>query len=110
MFIGEQASGTVSELESWDVSFLENKFPSIGEVDKDFQFYEWEDSNEIIISNNGVGDSMDPLGIATLSGSKPSDTSIPVGESTRKSNRMPIPHYCFEIEGEAFMISSHDGD
>ena len=36
VFIGEQANGIVSELESRDVSFLENKFPSIGEVDKDF--------------------------------------------------------------------------
>ena len=33
-----------------------------------------------------------------------------LGELTQKSNYRPIPHCHFEIEGEAFMIASHDGD
>ena len=99
VFISEQADGPVSELESRDVSFLENEFPNIGEVDKDFQFYELEDPNEIIISNDGVGVSTNPLRIATLSGSKISDFSISAGESTRKSNCRLIPRRRFEIEG-----------
>ena len=110
MFISEQASGTTSELESRDVSFLENEFPSIGEVDKNFQFYNLKYPNEIITSNDGVCVSTDPLGIAILSGNETPDTSILTGESTRKSNRRPIPRRCFEIKGEAFMIASHDGD
>lgn len=36
VFIGEQTSGTITELESRDVNFLENEFPCIREVDKDF--------------------------------------------------------------------------
>ena len=53
---------------------------------------------------------MYPLRIATLSGSKTPDTLILAGESTRKSNRRPISRRRFEIEGEDFMITSHDGD
>ena len=69
----------MSELESQDVSFLKNEFLNIGEVDKDSQLYEIEDSNDIITSNDGAVVSTDPLGITTLSGSKTRDTSIPVG-------------------------------
>ena len=110
MFISEQANEIVSELESRDVSFLENEFPNIGDVDKNFQFYELEAPNEIITSNDGVGVSTNLLAIATVSGSETLDTLIPARESTRKSNRRPIPCRRFEIEGEAFMTASHDSD
>ena len=43
MFVGEKAYGRVTEFESHDVVFLEKDFPTIGEIDKDFQFYEMED-------------------------------------------------------------------
>ena len=45
MFIGEQADGSVTEMESRDVTFLENDFPSRGEINKDFQLHEMEDPN-----------------------------------------------------------------
>lgn len=38
------------------------------------------------------------------------NTSIPTGESTRKSNRRPILCRYFEIKGEIFIIASHDGE
>ena len=43
MFVGEEADGRVTEFESRDVVFLEEDYPTRGEIDKDFQFYEMED-------------------------------------------------------------------
>lgn len=84
MFIGEHKSGTVTELESRDVNFLENKFPNIKEVDKDFQFYELENPNKVITYNVGVGTSVNPSGIATLSGSQTPDISIQLRNQLRR--------------------------
>ena len=36
MFLGEQSNGSVTKFESRDTIFLESKFPSKGEIDKDF--------------------------------------------------------------------------
>ena len=44
--IGEQPNGSVTEVESRDVDFIENEFPSRGEVDKDLTLYEMMDPNE----------------------------------------------------------------
>lgn len=43
MFIGEEADGSVREIESGDVTFLKEELASRGGVTKDFQFYEIED-------------------------------------------------------------------
>ena len=43
MFVGEEADGRMTEFESRDVVFLEEDYPTRGEIDKDFQFYETED-------------------------------------------------------------------
>ena len=43
MFLGEEANGRVTEFESRDVVFLEEDYPTRGEIEKDFQFYEMED-------------------------------------------------------------------
>jgi transposase InsO family protein len=46
VLIGEQPDGSVTEMESRDVDFIENEFPSRGEVDKDLTLYEMMDPNE----------------------------------------------------------------
>ena len=43
MFIGEHEDGTVTELESRDVTFLENDFPHMGEIDRDLHLYKMMD-------------------------------------------------------------------
>ena len=43
MFIGENADGTVTEIESQDVTFLENDFSKVGEIDRDLHLYEMMD-------------------------------------------------------------------
>lgn len=88
-------------MESQNINFLENEFPKIGEVYKDFQFYELKSPNEIITFNVDVDTSTDPLGIATSSESKTPDTSIPTRESIWKSSSRPIPLCHFEIEKDA---------
>ena len=43
MFVGEQPNGSVIEIESRDVGFLEEDFPSRGEVTREVELYEMED-------------------------------------------------------------------
>ena len=43
VFIGEEADERVAEIESRDVVFLEEDYPTRWEIEKDFQFYEMED-------------------------------------------------------------------
>ena len=45
VFIGEHEDGTVTELESRDVTFLEDDFPRTGEIDRDLHLYEMIDPN-----------------------------------------------------------------
>ena len=40
VFIGEHEDGIVTELESWDATFLKDDFPCTGEIDRDLHFYE----------------------------------------------------------------------
>ena len=42
VFFGEDINGSVMEIESRDVVFLEKDFPGRGEIDKDLHFYETE--------------------------------------------------------------------
>ena len=43
VLIGEQPNGSVIELESCDVDFIESEFPNIGEVEKILTLYEMMD-------------------------------------------------------------------
>ena len=43
MLIGEDEDGTITELESRDVTFLEDAFPHGGEIYKDLHLYEMMD-------------------------------------------------------------------
>ena len=43
MLIGEQPDGSMTELESRDVDFIESEFPNIGEVENNLTLYEMMD-------------------------------------------------------------------
>ena len=45
MFVGEEADRRMTEIESRDVVFLEEDYPTRGKIEKDFQLYEMEDPN-----------------------------------------------------------------
>jgi hypothetical protein len=51
VLIGEQPNRSVTEVESRDVDFIENEFPSRSEVDKDLTLYEMMDPNEGVPSS-----------------------------------------------------------
>ena len=115
MLIGEQPDGSVTELESRDVDFIESEFPNIGEVEKNLTFYEMmdqevgapsrlvEDKEEIPETPRDSGSDSQP------SGSTPLKVD-PQQPQPRRSNRGNVPRCRFEIEREAFMIASQDDD
>ena len=70
VFIGEHSDRRVTEIESRDVTFLEDDFPSKGEVKKEFQLYEIEDLDHIseknIEAQKEIPQSLDPSKSSTL--------------------------------------------
>ena len=51
MFIGEQADGSITKLESRDVTFLKNNFSKRDEINQDLSLYEIEDIDYQSIQN-----------------------------------------------------------
>ena len=62
MFIGEHNSGSLTEFESRDVTFLENDFPQQGDINKDLSFYETMDfgDQDSLHSNGSIFGNMFP--------------------------------------------------
>ena len=48
VFFGEQASGSITEFESRNATFLENNFPSRGEINQETSLYELNILNNLI--------------------------------------------------------------
>ncbi|KAK4838535.1 hypothetical protein QYF36_014541 [Acer negundo] len=106
----ENSDGSVTELESRDVNFLENEFPIKGEVDKDVRFFELDDLNDDVNLNTLVEVDTNLPGTSVPSGSNAVVQPASGDLQTQKSNRRAITHYRFEIEGETFMVASHEKD
>lgn len=110
MFIGEQVDGSVTEIESRDVNFMESEFPSKGEVDRNFHLYEIKDPDldaTPIQINEEREEILEPQldsGSSVPSGSEPQDQPL------RKSSRKSIPRYRFEIEGEAYLAIPYEAE
>jgi len=78
VLIGEQPDGSVTELESRDVDFIESEFPNIGEVEKNLNLYEMmdqeggapsrliEDKEEILETPRDSGSDSQPSGSTPL--------------------------------------------
>ena len=104
------------EIESRDVNFIEDDFPSINEAKQDLQLYELQELEGVIPSLGEGGESQLHLEIAkdsgsdfASSGSKPLDSDTQ-GSKVRRSERGTIPRRQFEIEGESFICDSLDLD
>ena len=113
--IGEQLDESVTELESRDVDFIESEFPNIGEVEKNLTLYEMVDQEEgapsrLVEDKEEIPETPRDSG----SDSQPSRSTPlevdPQQPQPRRSNRGNVPHRCFKIEGEAFMIASQNDD
>ncbi|KAL1209598.1 Retrovirus-related Pol polyprotein from transposon TNT 1-94 [Cardamine amara subsp. amara] len=111
VLIVEQTDGSVTEIESRDVTFLENDFPKRGEIDKEFHLRGLIDLTDT--------PTIQPMKVDASSNELPqlSGRNTLVDNSSmmklqefelRKSNRGKIPRRHFEIEGEAFMVALHD--
>ena len=112
MFVGEEADRRVTEFESRDVVFLEKDYPTRGEIEKNFQFYEMEDPNNGAPSHSVEG-LEETFNFPENSGSDLVPDPTPMEQDheksqPRQSTRERIPRRQFEIEREAFMIAPHD--
>ena len=137
VFIGEHNSGSLTEFESRDVTFLENDFPQQGDINKDLSFYETMDfgDQDSLHSNGSILGNMFPTPSAndndldqnrsnpngstqTLNDTGPSGSNLRIIEESvlpepklRRSGRQGIPHRRFDIEGgEAFVAITQDKD
>ena len=114
VFVGEEADGRVTEFESRDVVFLEEDYPTRGEIEKDFQFYEMEDPDNGTPSHLVEG-LEETFNLSENSGSDLVPDPTHVGQDHEKSQprqntRERIPRRRFEIEREAFMIAPYDDE
>lgn len=73
MFIDKYDDGTITEFESRDSQFLEEEFPSRGELDQNRSLYKLNDENEDDIPTDHVA--RDPLESGS---SAPADSSSPL--------------------------------
>ena len=115
VLIGEQLDESVTEVKSHDVNFIENEFPSRGEIDKDLTLYEMIDLNEgapsslvenqeeILETPRDSGSDLQPSGSTPLE----EDSQQP---QPHRSKRGSVPRRRFEIDEEAFMVSSQDDE
>lgn len=115
MLIGKQSDGSVTEIESRDVDFIEDEFPSKGEVDRSLELHEIVEQEESA-SRNLVENEEEILQAPTnyKKDLNPSGRTPLVNQSQQpqphRSKRESIPRHRFEIKGEAFMVAPHDND
>ena len=113
---GEHSDGGMTEIESRDVNFIKDDFPSISEAKQDLQLYELQELEGVIPSLGKGGESQLHPEITIDSGSdlapsrsKPLDSDTQ-GSNVRRSECGTIPHRHFEIKGESFICDSLDLD
>ena len=75
VMLGEHLDGSVTEIESQDVDFLEGKFPRRGEVKRNLGFYEMNEPEESAQIPIEIESDSIPSGSVPLSESVPLDIS-----------------------------------
>lgn len=111
--LGERDDGSLIEIESRDVDFIENEFSSRGEVDRSSELQEIsdevtpsrqvEDEEEIHPAPKDIRSNLTP------SGSIPLVEHSQISQPRRKS-RESLPRRHFEIEGEALIVTPQDDE
>ena len=101
LMYGEHSDGGMTEIESYDVNFIEDDFPSISEAKEDLQLYELQELEGVIPTLGEGGESQLHPEIAkdsgsdlAPSGSKPLDSDTQ-GSKVRRSERGTIPRHHF---------------
>ena len=113
VFIGEHSDGGLTEIESRDATFLENDFPSRGEVDRSVSLYELHETREDDMQSHAVQEAV----LQLQENEEDVSQNLDVASSSdfvsqelhpRRSGRGIVPRRRFEIEGEVFMITPQD--
>jgi hypothetical protein len=115
VFIGEDPTGTVTEIEARDVTFLENEFPEKREVSSNLEFFELNDinqsqdqnMNEDTVELNQLSDTVaDQNADTDLNDNISSEIQSDLINEPRRSARNPMPKRRFGIEiGEVFLTT-----
>ena len=108
IFVGEDLSGSVTEFEARDATFLENEFPSQSEVTNgNIEFFEANPplDNELhpsIEEEGGIYSSPPPQRASSIVMDEP---------EPRRSRREPVPRRRFDIEGgtSSIFLAAQDG-
>ena len=111
VMFGEHPDEGKIEVDSHDVDFIENDFPSIGDVNESLDLYELEELSGVPLSSSEGGELVPEIARDSGSHSQPSG-SIPLELSEPlelcRSNRGDIPHRHFEIEGDALLCTANE--
>ena len=111
VMFGEHPDGGKIEVDSLDVDFIENNFPSIGDVNESLDLYELEELSGVPLSSSEGGELVPEIAIdsgihSQPSGSVPLELSEPL--ELHRSNRGNIPRRHFEIEGDALLCTANE--
>ena len=109
VMFGEHPDGGKIEVDSRDVDFIENDFPSIDDVNESLNLYESEELSGLPLSSSEDGELVPEIARDSGSHSQPSgNVPLELSEPLEllRSNRGNIPH--FEIEGDALLCTSNE--
>lgn len=103
MFIVEQANGSSFELESRDITFLENDFLQSDEVKLDLDLFDNDESDtsttphQLILHLEDHDEEFHPSG---------SERNIQISNERplHSSDRTPVPRHCFDMETRAIVF------
>ena len=111
MVFGEHPDRGNTEVDSGDVDFIENDFPSIGDVNESLNLYELEELSSVLLSSSEGGELVPEIARDRGSHSQPKE-SVPLELSEplelHCSNRCNIPRRHFEIEGVALLYTANE--
>ena len=111
VMFSEHPDGGKTEVDYRDVGFIENDFPSIGNVKESLNLYELEELSGVPLSSIEGGELVSEITKDSGSHSQPSG-SVPLELSEplelRRNNRGNIPHRHFEIEGDALLCIANE--
>ncbi|KAF3638907.1 hypothetical protein FXO37_24173 [Capsicum annuum] len=111
VFIGELEDRSTTEIESRDVTFLENNFSKRNEIKENEPLYEMLNSDDQIMSQDMLDNFIGQEMIPGPSGSCESQNPIEEYElQLRKSTKKGVPKRFYEIEDYVFLVSPTELD
>ena len=111
VMFGEHPDGEKTKVDSYDVDFIKNDFPSVGNVNESLDLYELEELSGVPLSSSEGVELVPNIARDSGSHSQPS-RSVPLELSKplelRRSNRGNIHRRHFEIEGDDLLCTANE--